>query len=93
MNYETSYLGIAHKHCFKNVTEILQSKICGCFCCKEVYAPSVIKEWVDEDDKTAICPKCEIDSVLGDASGLPVSDLLFLKAMNNLFFLNGTKNA
>ena len=37
---------------------------------------SEIDEWIDEPDPpgvTALCPKCGIDSVIGSASGYPIT--------------------
>ena len=47
---------------------IEKSKLCGCFYCLRTYPPSEIKEWVGIKGDDAICPKCGIDSVLGDAA-------------------------
>ncbi len=44
-----------------------------------------INEWVD-DDTTALCPKCGIDSVIGSASEYPVENPAFLNAMHRLYF-------
>ena len=41
-----------------------------------VFKPADILEWTD-DDQTALCPNCGIDSVIGDKSGYPVTDLDF----------------
>lgn len=36
-----------------------------CFYCEKRYDVSEIKEWIqDEKDDTAICPYCDIDSVI-----------------------------
>jgi hypothetical protein len=79
----------AHKHSSNHRQEVESSLICGCFFCLSVYPPSDIQEWVDEDEAgrgaTAICPKCGIDSVLGDKSGYPIIDV-FLKSMKTLWF-------
>lgn len=67
----------AHSHSENHRSEIEASSICGCFHCTELYPPTSIKEWVDEDQSgvgtTAMCPKCGIDSVVGDASGYEIS--------------------
>ncbi len=54
-------------------SDILNSKICGCFHCLNIYPPQEITEWINENPecprgsgRTAICPKCGIDSVLPD---------------------------
>ena len=75
----------AHKRCANHKREIEKSAFCGCFYCCIVYPPASIVEWVD-DGKTAICPECGIDSVVGDASGFPVGDKAFLTEMNGLWF-------
>lgn len=75
----------AHKHSVKHRAEIEASSICGCFFCSETFAPSEIKNWVDRK-QTARCPHCGIDSVIGDASGYPVTDKEFLKAMQVYWF-------
>jgi len=68
-------LTLAHKHSFKNRSEVLASEVCGCFCCLNIYPPSRISEWVTERDGegTALCPMCGIDSVIGSASGYSVT--------------------
>jgi S-formylglutathione hydrolase FrmB len=46
---------------------LLASKICGCFCCLAVFGPFQIRKWI-ENDATALCPRCDADAVIGDAS-------------------------
>ena len=79
----------AHSHSANHRAEIRASKLCGCFYCRTVYPPDKIKDWVDEDSKgegqTALCPKCGIDSVIGDASGLRLTPK-FLAAMHTYWF-------
>jgi hypothetical protein len=50
-----------------------------------LYAPSEIREWVDTDETTALCPRCGIDSVIGSASGYQLSED-FLKKMHRYWF-------
>jgi hypothetical protein len=45
---------------------ILASDLCGCYYCQQTFPPAAIEEWVD-DGKTALCPKCGIDAVIGGA--------------------------
>ena len=47
--------------------------ICGCFYCLAIFNPTEITEWCDDDD-TALCPYCGIDSVIGESSGLPITE-------------------
>lgn len=87
MKYTNTFLEEAHKHCSSHRNEILSSDRCGCFYCLQVFSPSEIEEWIEEDIKggeTAICPKCGIDSVLG--SKFPIEDKQFLEEMNSKWF-------
>jgi hypothetical protein len=79
-------LRAAHVHCRDNRSEIDRSKLCCCFYCLATYAPNTIERWLDEGRRTAFCPECQIDSVVGDASGLPVEDPAFLAAMHEFWF-------
>ena len=67
----------------------MASQLCGCFYCCTTFAPTEISVWVDRDaegvGQTALCPKCGIDSVLGDKSGFSPSDEL-LTSMKLLWF-------
>lgn len=74
----------AHKHSSSHRKEILRSDICGCFHCLAIFSPSKIHEWID-DGECALCPKCDIDSVIGSASGYPITTE-FLEEMNNHWF-------
>ena len=74
----------AHTHCFRHRAEIMISEVCGCFYCEKTFAPSEIAAWTD-DGQSALCPKCGIDSVIGSASGLPIT-AEFLQQMNEHWF-------
>ena len=77
----------AHSHCTANFNELMLSDNCGCFYCLEIYRPQEITSWVTErtGEQTATCPRCIIDSVIGDASGLPIT-AGFLRAMHEQWF-------
>jgi hypothetical protein len=75
----------AHKFSFKNRAEILKSNQVGCFYCQAIYAAKEIDDYTDSDDETALCARCGIDSVIGDASGLKLSRD-FLEAMYSHYF-------
>lgn len=79
----------AHKHSSMHREEILKSNTCGCFYCLNKYSPTILteKNWHEEYDGTwtVICPKCGIDSVIGDASGYKLTQE-FLKAMQDYWF-------
>jgi hypothetical protein len=55
----------------------------------KIFSPSDIDEWVDEDvnevEQTALCPKCGIDSVIGSATGFPLT-MNFLRKMKHYWF-------
>ncbi len=74
----------AHGHCSRNREEIERSEMCGCFYCERVFSPSEISNWIDEG-YTAMCPHCDIDAVIGSASGLPI-EKQFLERMNKVWF-------
>jgi hypothetical protein len=82
----TDDLIVAHKHSFQNRDEIRSSTQCGCFYCGAIFPPAEVVDWVnDKSGQTAICPKCAIDSVLGDASGYPITQT-FLRQMKQHWF-------
>lgn len=80
---------VAHRNSMLNRPEIEKSKKCGCFHCLRIFNRSEINEWTDNQENlegdTAICPYCEIDSVLGDASGYDINRE-FLINMHNFWF-------
>jgi len=75
----------AHQHSIRHRCEIEASERCGCFYCLAMFGPDSIVEWLDEGGGTALCPKCGIDSVIGTASGYPITTE-FLKRMNRHWF-------
>jgi hypothetical protein len=72
-------------HCTGNRHELGSSKICGCFYCLAIYSPWEIDEWAD-DNQTAICPKCGIDSVIGESKDYKL-DAELLREMNKAYFM------
>ena len=75
---------IAHDHSSNHRTELERSETCGCFYCMAIFPPVLITEWI-EDGQTALCPKCEIDSVIGSASGYRITKD-FLDRMHAYWF-------
>lgn len=75
----------AHEHSSNHRAELEASGTAGCFYCCQSYSPSLVVEWID-DETTAMCPKCGIDSVIGDASGYPVASRDFLEQMKAVWF-------
>lgn len=80
---------VAHKYSSRHRSQVLQSRICGCFYCLHIFAPGDIVEWIDRDDTglgtTAVCPRCNIDSVIGSESGYPITTQ-FLERMKRFWF-------
>jgi hypothetical protein len=84
---ETLVLKEAHAHSIHNRAELRQSTSAGCFYCLATYPATSIRDWADPEDDTALCPRCGIDSVLGDTTGLPVADRGFLSEMKEIWFV------
>lgn len=75
----------AHRHSAWHLTELDASRDCGCFCCCAVFARAEIVDWSD-DGQTALCPRCGINAVIGDAAPFPVTSAAFLARMNRYWF-------
>ena len=79
------------EHSIYNFTEVVASTVCGCFYCLRKFPPSDIVDWADKGKKikkpgrTALCPHCGIDSVIGDRSNYDLSDK-FLKELYEYSF-------
>ena len=84
MTSSNSDIMLAHKQSIHHREQLESSELCGCFYCLNIYPPSKINTWID-DDSTAMCPYCEIDSVIGSASGHPITKP-FLQAMHDYWF-------
>ena len=84
MKISRQVLKKAHKACFQNRTILTQSKKCACFFCNNIFPFAEIENWCD-DNTTALCPCCGVDSVIGDAAGYPlIPD--FILAMHRYWF-------
>ncbi len=76
----------AHRRSAGHRTEVLASQRCGCFHCGAQFPPRAITAWVkDAKEATAFCPQCDIDAVIGDASGYPITPE-FLAEMRERWF-------
>jgi uncharacterized CHY-type Zn-finger protein len=85
--YTPEYLKASHSLSFNNYNSIASSAQCACFYCKRLFNKDAIEDWVKtENEKTAICPHCGIDAVIGDASNAPIKDNEFIDAMNQAWF-------
>jgi hypothetical protein len=81
----------AYEHCKLNRAELDSSSVCGCFNCLSTFAPTDISEWVDEG-RTALCPECEVDSVIGSAAGFPMTPE-FLLQMHEHWSLTSSRDS
>ena len=81
-------LKAVYSHSIRNEESILKSDFCGCFHCISIFPVADVKSsamMVEKDGcKTAICPICGIDSVLGDASVEISAEIL--EMMNEYYF-------
>ncbi len=89
MTNQDSIYDRAHKASILHRNEIMQSHLCGCFYCLYVFPKEEIYEWIDTESnpegETALCPKCCIDSVIGDKSGFDINKE-FLTTINLHWF-------
>lgn len=74
----------AHKKSIYHRESLRKSDKCGCFYCLDIFHYQNIEYWTDNGD-TALCPSCDIDSVIGDDSGYPITKE-FLSAMQQIWF-------
>ena len=81
-------LKAVYSHSIRNEESILKSDFCGCFHCISIFPVADVKSsamMVEKDGfRTAICPICGIDAVLGDASVEITAELL--ESMNEYYF-------
>ena len=75
----------AHPFSKNNKPMLKKDKKCGCFYCLRIFDTSEIKEWIEDENGTALCPFCGIDSVIGESAGYPL-EKTFLEAMNRYWF-------
>jgi len=86
MSWDENVLKAAHQHSIYNRDDVLKSETCGCFHCRTSYETAEIVDWTDENNATALCPRCGIDSVIGSKSGFLVESADFLRAMHAYWF-------
>lgn len=76
---------LAHDCSFENKEQLAKSELCGCFWCCRIFHASEVTDYVSVDEPTALCPYCSTDSVIGDASGFPITKE-FLREMRKRWF-------
>ena len=77
-----------HKKSGHNRSLLEKSKICACFYCYNEFLFAQIVQWID-DNETAMCPRCGIDSVLGFDSR--AADQKLLHEMHDRSFKGSTQ--
>lgn len=66
---------------YQNREAIKASEYAGCYACLAIFKSSDVTEWIeDTGGDTAMCPKCEIDSVV------PNPTLKLLKEAQAMWF-------
>lgn len=76
----------AHRHSIHNRTEIEASELCGCFYCCSIFRSQEIRDWGETyESDTAACPCCGIDSVIGSASEVAITQEFLLKLRQHSF--------
>lgn len=69
------YYDLASKASFENWESVMNSMLCGCYHCRSIFPSSYVTDWIpDRHGMTVLCPKCSIDAVIGDASGIPIRE-------------------
>lgn len=74
----------AHSFSANHMEQLKKDSRCGCFHCERIFKPSEITDWIMADNDcdrlgTALCPYCGVDAVIGESSGLPITEeFLFL---------------
>lgn len=83
----------ARSFAYNNKESITKSRIVSCYYCIATYNACDVVDFTSGDN-TAICTLCGADSILGDASGLPIENIDFLEHMHWYGFchidVNGT---
>lgn len=74
-----------HKTAIRNRALIAGAKDCACFCCLAHFPLDEVEYWEDSPDMTAVCPRCNTDSVLAEHMNEKVDDDL-LRAMKAYWF-------
>ena len=74
----------AHKFSSHHREQLEKDRICGCFFCEKIFTPGEILDWYEEEG-TAVCPFCGIDSVIGESSGYPITNE-FMEKMHDYWF-------
>ena len=75
---------VAHGYCTNNRENLKNGTKCGCFYCTQIFSAEEITDFTD-NGKTALCPYCGVDAVIGESSGFPITKE-FLNKMKDYWF-------
>jgi len=59
-------MNLISKYSIRNKIYLENSEMCGCYYCLSIFEPKEVVGWIDNNE-TALCPKCNVDSVIGDS--------------------------
>lgn len=77
----------ASKLAMENQAALMAAPRCGCYHCTLVFQPSDINEWVsDAGGRTALCPRCGVDSVIPETEATGPLTEEVLQAARNAWF-------
>ncbi len=69
-----------------NMAQLEAEQQCGCFYCLQIFSSCEIESFIEDDEgDTAVCPFCEMDSVIGESSGYKITPQL-LSELHNFWF-------
>jgi len=83
MTGKTANLADLHKKSRRNRSRLESAAVCACFYCFSEYSYDRIEEWID-GGRTALCPVCGVDAVLG--FGAQPVDRELLRKMHERWF-------
>lgn len=78
------YIRKAPMYAFKNKEAVGASQICGCFNCLQIINVSDIEFWTD-DDETALCPNCTLDTLIAESLNVPLDEETLKKIRDHWF--------
>lgn len=68
---DEKHVKTAPMYAFKNREAVERSQVCGCYNCLETVQVNEIEFWTD-DDETALCPRCTLDTLIADHFEVPL---------------------
>lgn len=84
MKLTTEQIEAAYAHTIRNRAELLKSHNCCCIDCRHIFPSEEVVDWID-DGQTAMCPYCDTDAVIGDASRYQFTED-FINPLHNEYF-------